>query len=186
MREGSWWRENPLLLSLFRASAKMSNVVCNVFTPIGLSNSVKRENGASQSVTYNEETFRYLLESEAKRSERSGYFCRVLFVYRSDAHGRRIAKMDSHAAKTVMAALSGCLRETDYIGWYREGLVAGGVLTVVGRDAASDVFGRLQRDLAESLRTELGAEEASRFEIRVLRHDELAHNELKKESFVVN
>ena len=105
----------------------------------------------SQSGAYNQEAFRYLLESESKRSERSGYFCQILLVYWTDAQGR-IVQMDSHVAKTVMAALSRSLRETDYIGWYRDGRIVGAVLTVLAEESMAQVATQLQKRLVEILR----------------------------------
>ena len=100
----------------------------------------------SQSVAYNQEAFRYLLESESKRSERSGYFCQILLVYWTDAQGR-IVQMDSHIVKSVMAALSRSLRETDYIGWYHDGRIVGAVLTVLEQESMAQVSTHLQSRL---------------------------------------
>ena len=93
----------------------------------------------SQSGAYSQEAFRYLLESESKRSERSGDFCQVLLVYHTNRQGA-IVQMDSDVAKTVMAALFRCLRDTDYIGWYCAERVVAGVLTVVRREYVAEVF----------------------------------------------
>ena len=118
----------------------------------------------TQSGAYNEEAFRYLLESESKRSERSGHLYQILLVYRTNAQGA-IVPMDPDIAQTVIAAMSRCLRDTDYIGWYHEGRVVGGVLTVVGRDSVADVCNRLRPRLdslskryrkASSLKTLVG------------------------------
>src|SRR5713101_5784409 len=115
MPAGSWGWEKSFAFNLFRASAKMSSVFINMFSASRLNGSMKGMASFSQSGTYNQEAFRYLLESESKRSERSGHFCQILLVYWSDAQGR-IVQMDSHVAKTVMVALSRSLRETDNIG----------------------------------------------------------------------
>jgi hypothetical protein len=138
----------------------------------------------SQSGAYNQEAFRYLLESEKKRSERSGYFCQILLVYWTDAQGR-IAQMDSHVAMTVMAALSRSLRETDYIGWYRHGRIVGAVLTVLVQESMAQVASHLQKRLVEILRAELGVEETSRLKIRVCQHHELEGIESGEGTFAV-
>ncbi|WP_455388441.1 hypothetical protein [Petrachloros mirabilis] len=184
MSAGSWWLKNPFLLKLFRESAKMTNRFFNAFSLHKQRQSIKGTASFSQSGVYSEEAFRYLLESESKRSERSGHLYQILIVYCVDAQGRS-TKMDTYVAETVMAALWQSLRETDYIGWYREGVVAGGVLTVVGRDAATDLYNRLQQRLAEFLRTELGAEEVGRLRIRMCHHQELQGMELGEEMFAV-
>ena len=139
----------------------------------------------SQSGAYNQEAFRYLLESESKRSERSGYFCQILLVYSTDAQGR-IVQMDFHGAKTVMAALSRSLRETDYIGWYRDGRIVGAVLTVLVQESMAQVSTQLQPRLVEILRIELGVEETSRLQIRVCQHHELEGIESGEGTFAVN
>ena len=131
----------------------------------------------TRSVAYNEKAFRYLLESESKRSERSGHLYQILLVYRTNAQGA-IVRMDPDIAKTVIAALSRSLRDTDYIGWYRAECVAGGVLTVVGRDSVADLFNRLRPRLREILRAELGVEGSGCLQIRVCQHHELEEVEI--------
>jgi hypothetical protein len=66
--------------------------------------------------------------------------------------------MDSSFAKTVMAALSRSLRETDYIGWYRDGRIVGAVLTVLVQESMVQVASHLQKRLAEVLQSELSIE----------------------------
>jgi hypothetical protein len=146
---------------------------------------MKGMTNSSQSGAYNQEAFRYLLESESKRSDRSGYFCQILLVYWTDAQGRDV-RMNSHAAKTVMAALSRSLRETDYIGWYRDGHIAGAVLTVLAQEAMVQVSIQLQPRLVEILRAELGVEETSRLQVRVCQHYELEDIESGERTIAVN
>jgi len=126
----------------------------------------------SQSGAYNQEAFRYLLESESKRSERSGHFCQILLMHWTDAQGG-IVQMDSHVAKTVMAASSRSLRETDYIGWYRDGRIVGAVLTVLVQESMAQVASHLQKRLVEVLQSELSIEASRRLQIRVCQHHEL-------------
>jgi hypothetical protein len=139
----------------------------------------------SQSGAYNQEVFRYLLESESKRSERSGHFCQILLMYSTDAQGR-IVLMDSHVAKAVIAASSRSLRETDYVGWYRDGHIVGAVLTVLVQETMAQVSTHLQPRLMEIIRGELGVEETSRLQIRVCQHHELAGLEIGEGKFAVN
>jgi hypothetical protein len=164
----------------------MSNVFLNVVFPASrLSEAMKGMASFSQSGAYNQEVFRYLLQSESKRSERSGYFCRILLVHRTNAQGA-IVQMDSHVAKTVMAALSRSLRDTDYIGWYREGRIAGAVLTVLVQESMAQVASHLQKRLVEILRAELGVKETSLLQIRVCQHHELPGIESGGGTFAVN
>jgi hypothetical protein len=76
---------------------------------------------------YNEEAFHYFLEIERKRSDAS----KRPFLLMLIDFGKRPApwsRADAIANKLFLA-LSRCLRETDFVGWYREGRVAGAVLT---------------------------------------------------------
>lgn len=75
--------------------------------------------------------------------------------------------MNVDVAKIVIAAASRSFRETDYIGWYREGHIVGAVLTVLTRESMALVPTQLQPRLVECLRAELGIEEFSRLQIRV-------------------
>ena len=126
----------------------------------------------SQTRPYNEQAFRRLLFSESKRSELSGYSFNILLIYSTDKQGL-IVQMDRHVVDIVVKALCRSLRETDYIGWYLEGRMVGGVLTVLGQDSAVEVSGRIRQCLMDILRVELRVEENSRLQIRVCQHHEL-------------
>ena len=126
----------------------------------------------SQSGAYNQEAFRSLLESESKRCERSGHFCQILLLYWTDAQGS-IVQIRS-------------LRDTDYIGWYRDGRVIGAVLTVLAQDSMAQLFTHLQPRLAEHIRGKLGVEEISRLQIRVCRQYELESIESGEGTLAVN
>jgi len=81
--------------------------------------------------------------------------------------------MDRDVVDTVVKALSRSLRKTDYIGWYLEGRIVGGVLTVLAQDSAVEESGRIQQRLMDILRVELSVEENSRLQIRFCQHHEL-------------
>jgi hypothetical protein len=121
---------------------------------------------------YNEQTFRRLIFSESKRSERSGRSFKILLIYSTDKQGL-IVQMDRGVVDSVVKALFSTLRETDYIGWYLDGRMVGGVLTVLGQDSAVEVSGRIQQRLMDILRVELRVEENSRLQIRVCQQHEL-------------
>lgn len=121
---------------------------------------------------YNEQAFRYLLSSESKRSKLSGHSFATLLIYSTDKQGL-IVQMDRDVADTVVKALFRSLRETDYIGWYREGYIVGGVLTVLEQDSAVEVSGRLQQRVMDILPARVSAEENSRLQIKVCQCHEL-------------
>jgi hypothetical protein len=148
----------------------MSEVLLNLFTP------ELNRSGRSRFVTQNsvchEDAFHYLLQAEAKRSQRSGQGYHILLVYRSEAEGL-ITPMHAYVSAVVLDALVRSLRETDYIGWYREGHIIGGVLTVVGQDSISEVFKRVQQRVKDTLLAKLGSEESRCFHLRLCQQDEL-------------
>ena len=121
---------------------------------------------------YNEETFKYLITSESKRSVRSGYSFNILLIYSTDKQGL-IVQMDRDVADTVVSALFRTLRGTDYIGWCREGHIIGGVLTVVEQSSVVEVPVRIQQGLMEILRVEVIVDEISRLHVRICQHHAL-------------
>ena len=133
--------------------------------------------GFSQNGAYNQEAFRYLLESESMRSKRSGHLCQILLVFWTDAQGR-IVQMDSRVAKTLVAAISRNLRDTDYIGWYRDEHIVGAVLTVLVEESMAQVAGHLQKRLVEILQSELIIEKSRRLQVRVCPYHEFKGIEL--------
>ena len=126
----------------------------------------------SQTRVYKQQSFRRLLFSESMRSERSGYAFSLLLIYSMDKQGL-IVQMDRDVADTVGKALCRTLRETDYVGWYLDGRIVGGVLTVLGQDSAVKASVLIQQRLMDLLRVEVSAEKNSRLQIRVCQQHEL-------------
>jgi len=94
------------------------------------------QNGSSE--PYDEQTFRYLLDVEQRRSDRSGRPF-VLVLVHAEAKRDSEARIDPEVATTIFSGLSRCLRETDFFGWYEDGRRAGAVLTELGDTARSDI-----------------------------------------------
>jgi len=137
------------------------------------------------SVVHNEAAFRYLLESESKRSEQSGYFYQILLVYQTNVQ-EDILQMDSDVAAKVIAALSQTLRDTDYIGWYREQFIVAGVLTVVRQESMAQVSSHIQKRMADALQLEPCIAANPRLQIQVCRYHELEGFESRAGTVVVN
>src|SRR2546426_11392606 len=101
------------------------------------------QDGSSEA--YNEEAFQYFLEVERKRSEISRRpFLLMLIEFNRHPAGIN-PEIDAVTAGKLFSILRMCLRETDFVGWYRERRVAGAVLTQHGepdRDDLSDVVRR--------------------------------------------
>jgi hypothetical protein len=121
---------------------------------------------------HNEEAFRYLLATEGKRSERSGRSFYVLFMYLAGPEGAAV-RMDDKVTSRLLPAFSGVLRETDYIGWYRNDHIVGGVLTTLEDHSAEEVSCRIEQRFVRGLRGSFPAEEVSRFRFHFIRSQEL-------------
>ena len=73
--------------------------------------------------TYNERALRHFLEIERRRAERSGRSVLLMLVSLRAAPGTS-ARMDVSLAGRVFSGLSLCVREVDFIGWFRTQRVA--------------------------------------------------------------
>ena len=114
--------------------------------------------GFSSGDIYNEEAFRYFLEVERKRSELSNRPF-VLLLLDLKKQSPAAPEINMPVAQKLFAALSVCVRETDFIGWYRTRAVAGAVLTqhsdTAGANLQEVVRRRIDRVLSERLPSEL-------------------------------
>ena len=74
--------------------------------------------------SYGEEAFLHLVAIERKRTERStALFCCSCWI----PHHGPDAGIAPSLASQLFAGLARCLRETDFVGWYRQGQVRRGV-----------------------------------------------------------
>jgi len=100
---------------------------------------------------YDEEVFHYFLAIERKRSERShSSFSLLLVELKKEAGVRKRIARD--VADRLFPGLWLCLRETDFVGWYREGWVAGAVLTQLAHTPAPDFTRQLSQRPSRVLR----------------------------------
>ncbi|HMD35973.1 MAG TPA: hypothetical protein VKH42_13440 [Vicinamibacterales bacterium] len=138
--ELSAW-STPERLPLGRpAEAERSNAsgacTCRLALPIG---------------AYNEEAFRYLLTVEHKRFERS-HRPFVLALIEHALASPEPPQLDAAVSSKVFATLTRSLRETDVVGWYREGCVVGALLTHLGDGPLADVSRIMSTKIAQALR----------------------------------
>lgn len=107
---------------------------------------------------HDERTFRYLLGLEQRRSDRSGRPFLLVLVDTGTARNER-PRIAPKVAATIFSHLSRCLRDTDFVGWYEDGLRAGAVLTELGEGSGSDIRGllndRLPADLSRRLQIQV-------------------------------
>jgi hypothetical protein len=109
---------------------------------------------------YNEEAFRYFLDVERRRAELSNRpFVLLLVDMKTPSPASR--EIEASSAQKLLSALSVCVRETDFIGWYRDRAVAGAVLTqhadTAGADLQEAVHRRITRVLGEHLPPDLAS-----------------------------
>jgi hypothetical protein len=125
---------------------------------------------------YNEEAFHYFLALERSRAERSRRPVLLLLVDLPGQAGGS-APMARRVVRGLFAGLCGSLRETDVVGWYREELVAGAVLSE-GRDRwRADVAGVVGERVMKALAASVPAEAASRLRVRVHRDPPSPHGD---------
>ncbi len=116
----------------------------------------------------NEEAFRHFLAIERKRSRRSGRPFLLLLVGLKKRRGMT-GRIDSVVAAQLFACLWLSLRESDVVGWFREGRMAGALLLQAGETPGTDitdlVCGKIRRSLQESL----PADVVRRLDVRAFR-----------------
>ncbi len=125
---------------------------------------------------YNEAAFRYFLAMERKRSERSGRPVLLLLVDLKDQPGVS-APIDPVLARRLFAGLWGCLRESDFVGWYREGRVAGAVLTESRNRPRTDVARLVSQRVSDALCARVPSGVARRLRVRVYQDPEVENIE---------
>lgn len=133
----------------------------------------KRTTSSTVKSLYPEEVFHGLMHSETARSARSGHPCRILLVYCTNAEGL-VVPMESVLADKAISVLSVSVRDTDYIGWYRQGRILGVLLTGLRPEAGGEGCEQLKTRVMEGLRHVLTFSDDHSIQIRVLEPSELA------------
>jgi hypothetical protein len=126
--------------------------------------------------TYNEPAFHYLLSIERKRTERSGRSLLLMLVDLEDRPGVP-ARLHPAVASVVLSGARTCLRAVDFVGWYREGHVAGAVLIQSRDRPATDSFRLIAQRLRDALCARLPSDLARRVRVRTYQHPEPANVE---------
>lgn len=116
---------------------------------------------------YNEEAFRHFLAIERKRAERASRSFLLLLVSLRKQPGMGVA-FTPEVASRLFSGLALCVREVDFIGWYREERVAGAVLIQGIGTTGQDASRRIGERVIDILDRHLGAPLAQRLNVRVL------------------
>ena len=117
---------------------------------------------------YNEETFQLFLAIERKRSERSNRSFLLLLLDLKKQPGADVDIAPLVAAR-LFSGLTLCLRETDFVGWYREGRVVGAVLTQFEDAPGPEIAHVIGQRLRGALRGGLPSDPLHRLQVRVYR-----------------
>jgi hypothetical protein len=118
------------------------------------------------SQAYNESAFRYFLEIERRRAERSVRPLLLLLVKLKSSGANNAATSPGTFTK-IFSVLSASVREVDFIGWYREGVVAAAVLAPSG-PVSETVRHHLSARVLRALRERLSPDEAAHVAVRVI------------------
>ncbi len=115
---------------------------------------------------YNEAAFRHFLHIENGRAERSGRV--VLLVLVELEAGGNPAPIPAAGASKLFAALTGCVREVDFVGWYRTGRTAAAVLMQGTGSVSGETSTAVGVRVGDILRARLPASIGSRIQVRVV------------------
>jgi hypothetical protein len=115
---------------------------------------------------YNEAAFRYFLANERNRSERSDRPFLLLLVDLKKQQGAS-ARFDVAVAARVFTGLGLCLRETDFVGWYRDRRLAGAVLTQLSDATGVDMCRAVRQRATAALSDSLPSDIFSRLQMRI-------------------
>jgi len=158
-------RGTPSVSTITRGPTQRGNVQLRVSGMENCSCGLALEDRTGQA--YNEQAFRHFLAIERKRAARASRSFLLLLVSLRKEPGASVV-INAKAASRLFSGLAGCVREVDFIGWYREERVAGAVLTQgVGAPATAAVRGIAER-VTEVLGRRLSGSEAQRLQVRVL------------------
>jgi hypothetical protein len=116
---------------------------------------------------YDEATFLYFLEMERRRAEpvkRALLLALVGFA----VDGQEVVRVDAATSKALIAALASCVREVDFIGWYRANSIAGAVMPQPGNLARSQVSHSVGERIALGVSGRLPPDLRNGVEVRVL------------------
>ena len=117
---------------------------------------------------YTEQAFCHFLEVERVRAVRSGrtFFLLLVSLRRCPERGVRFG---SRAAASLLQSLALCVREVDFIGWYRDQQVVGAVLAQGLEEPGAEASGRVVERVNRILSQRLPKPVAARLRLRVVR-----------------
>jgi hypothetical protein len=118
---------------------------------------------------YNEAAFRYFLNADRNRVQRSERSMILLLVSVRREPGRS-TPLNDPIASALFAGLAASVREVDFVGWFRQGRVAGAVLPQAPR-APRELRDVVGTRILTSLRKFVPADAARHLHVRVVHLD---------------
>jgi hypothetical protein len=115
---------------------------------------------------YDEQAFRYFLNIETKRAERSGRPLVFVLIDQKGLPGAH-ADIEPTLARQLLGALSQGLRETDFVGWYQAQRVVGAVLTQSVDGAGTDIANSVRERVGHVIAFRIAPAPASLLQVRV-------------------
>ncbi len=113
--------------------------------------------------TLNEETFCAMLAVERRRAERS----RKPFVLMLIDSGVAQRNGRPDIADRLAPVISGAVRESDMIGWYRQGVILGIIFTELSQETNQPISDVLRGKIVKALREDLGQKLESQLSVTV-------------------
>jgi len=124
---------------------------------------------------YNEQAFQYLLDIERRRAESTRRPFLLMLLECDDAESGPVSG-SAVRPERLFPVVCRSLRETDFVGWYRQGAVVGATLTQDGRRGTEHATEIVRERIVKAFGTELPPELVSQLRLRlyeVMGDDEL-------------
>ena len=121
-------------------------------------------------LVYNEPAFQYLLDIERRRAEGTRHPFLLMLIECDQLHSAGVSP------ERLLPVVCRSVRETDFVGWYRQGTVVGATLTQDGRRGALRASQIVRDRMVKALGSELPSEFVPQLGLRlyeVLGNDEL-------------
>ena len=115
---------------------------------------------------YNEPAFHYLLEIERRRAANTQRPFLLMLMDGLRAASGEIAA-DALGPERLFPIVCRSVRETDFVGWYRQGAILGATLTQDGRKGTTHASGIVRDRIVQALGDDLPPDHVARLRLRL-------------------
>jgi len=144
---------------LFSSPSYIAEVVRNVRSGFALKAPMRQ--------VYSEESFQQLLSIERKRARFANSAFLLLLVRIREESGAGIG-IPRPIATLLFSGLRHCFREVDFVGWYREGSIAGAVLALGPTAPGKQTLPRIVERVTQVLSRTLPLTASQRIDVRLI------------------